>query len=381
MSSYSVRKTDQSKIVIALGLIVYSIGYLIRPSSVTNGRVALIFFPQVIGCSTETQWLSLDFPVRLYTLIYNLLPFRLDSIYRWDVLIFIIGLVSLFALGLHFSKRWALNLFQSVFFLAAYALCGVYIFIFNKDVLQFFIYLIAFGLLNSRFSKTLKVCLISLVFIAESLVWRQYYIVLAAFLPLINYWLNDMAKSDKIKLKNYLTLYFKILLFAFIFLTALRLISFTNYQAIVDKHGVDRESYTATAAISGIQSWIPVDSSTATPLVILNWVINFFRLLFPIELFRLGPYYWVFASYQLCLSIAAARSLSSAARGCSVDENQILVVALYFAFVICSALFEPDFGSWVRHETASLPFLLLLICYGFSSIKKPIKNYSSCERV
>ena len=71
MSSYSVRKTDQSKIVVALGMIVYSIGYLIRPSSVTNGRIALIFFPQVIGCSTEAQWLSLDFPVRLYTLIYN----------------------------------------------------------------------------------------------------------------------------------------------------------------------------------------------------------------------------------------------------------------------------------------------------------------------
>lgn len=34
---------------------------------------------------------------------------------------------------------------------------------------------------------------------------------------------------------------------------------------------------------------------------------------------------------------------------------------LYLAFLLCSAAFEPDFGSWIRHEGITLPVLLLIL--------------------
>lgn len=34
---------------------------------------------------------------------------------------------------------------------------------------------------------------------------------------------------------------------------------------------------------------------------------------------------------------------------------------LYLAFLLCSAAFEPDFGSWIRHEGITLPVLLLML--------------------
>lgn len=34
---------------------------------------------------------------------------------------------------------------------------------------------------------------------------------------------------------------------------------------------------------------------------------------------------------------------------------------LYLAFLLCSAAFEPDFGSWIRHEGITLPILLFIL--------------------
>lgn len=34
---------------------------------------------------------------------------------------------------------------------------------------------------------------------------------------------------------------------------------------------------------------------------------------------------------------------------------------LYLAFLLCSAAFEPDFGSWIRHQGVALPIILLIL--------------------
>lgn len=34
---------------------------------------------------------------------------------------------------------------------------------------------------------------------------------------------------------------------------------------------------------------------------------------------------------------------------------------LYLAFLSCSAAFEPDFGSWIRHQGVALPIILLIL--------------------
>ena len=45
------------------------------------------------------------------------------------------------------------------------------------------------------------------------------------------------------------------------------------------------------------------------------------------------------------------------------DRQDCSMAALYLslAFLLCSAAFEPDFGSWIRHEGITLPVLLLIL--------------------
>jgi len=45
------------------------------------------------------------------------------------------------------------------------------------------------------------------------------------------------------------------------------------------------------------------------------------------------------------------------------DRRQTRTAALYLylAFLFCSAAFEPDFGSWIRHQGVALPIILLIL--------------------
>lgn len=45
------------------------------------------------------------------------------------------------------------------------------------------------------------------------------------------------------------------------------------------------------------------------------------------------------------------------------DRRQTRTAALYLylAFLFCSAAFEPDFGSWIRHQGVALPIMLLIL--------------------
>ena len=41
-------------------------------------------------------------------------------------------------------------------------------------------------------------------------------------------------------------------------------------------------------------------------------------------------------------------------------KSQNLALYIYIAFILGSATFEPDFGSWVRHEAATFPILMIV---------------------
>lgn len=47
----------------------------------------------------------------------------------------------------------------------------------------------------------------------------------------------------------------------------------------------------------------------------------------------------------------------------SITSNRRIAVAIYLAFLLGSATFEPDFGSWVRHEAVLFPIYLIMAGY------------------
>lgn len=50
-------------------------------------------------------------------------------------------------------------------------------------------------------------------------------------------------------------------------------------------------------------------------------------------------------------------------KGETLDRRQTRIVAMYFyiAFLLCSACFEPDFGSWTRHMGVVFPMILFIM--------------------
>lgn len=42
-------------------------------------------------------------------------------------------------------------------------------------------------------------------------------------------------------------------------------------------------------------------------------------------------------------------------------ETRTAALYLYIAFLLCSAAFEPDFGSWTRHQGVAFPIILLML--------------------
>jgi hypothetical protein len=53
-----------------------------------------------------------------------------------------------------------------------------------------------------------------------------------------------------------------------------------------------------------------------------------------------------------------------------LSEDEKTALNLFLAFVLMGAVFEPDFGSWIRHESVTIP--LFLIVFGLKDKKTPM---------
>ena len=44
-----------------------------------------------------------------------------------------------------------------------------------------------------------------------------------------------------------------------------------------------------------------------------------------------------------------------------LDDKSFIGLCIFLAYFLGSVLFEPDFGSFVRHEAATLPVIILMV--------------------
>lgn len=94
-------------------------------------------------------------------------------------------------------------------------------------------------------------------------------------------------------------------------------------------------------------------------LLSVDYFIKVFRLLFPVEILIKGNItYFIAVFYQFLLWGILIRAFKR--RG-SDNATQTVALYLYIAFLLCSAAFEPDFGSWMRHQGVAFPVILLMI--------------------
>ena len=97
--------------------------------------------------------------------------------------------------------------------------------------------------------------------------------------------------------------------------------------------------------------------SNVLPIMALDYILLVVRMLFPIELLKFGPQYWLYALYQIITSVMIIKALIKIK---SNDPIKMYALYIYMGFLFASATFEPDFGSWVRHNAVTTPIILII---------------------
>lgn len=97
--------------------------------------------------------------------------------------------------------------------------------------------------------------------------------------------------------------------------------------------------------------------SNVLPIMALDYILLVIRMLFPIELIKFGPQYWLYALYQSITSIMLIKALIKIKTNSPI---KMYALYIYMGFLFASATFEPDFGSWVRHNAVTSPIILII---------------------
>lgn len=294
----------------------------------------------------DTFWLSAQ-------IFKSINFFRFSSPIQWEVFLTIIFNIILIKFYLGLPKKIEITCFISL--LCSIGLLNIFVFTLSKDILQFVVFIAIFFVIDSKKVKEKIKVLVSLIILAcWGVFFRKYYLIIGFFVLIFFIMIkNSNNKNKNINIKS-------IIKFYFIFICMLqigRLVLPELYQEVILvkyktlynlKMG---GAYPVTAIKDLIQNTNLISFT-------INHIISVIRMLIPIELIKFGIKYYPFLIYQVFVSYNLYKAWRNT-RYNSLKKN--IALCIYIAFILGSAIFEPDFGSWVRHEIAAFPIIYILI--------------------
>lgn len=290
----------------------------------------------------------------------NINIFGFSTLNAWS---YFIASCSISLIIIILSKNSKISLNNMFFIIASCTLLNIYVFNIGKDFIQFLIFLIIFAILKcNKISNKLKLILSSLVLLAEAFVFRVYYAIMAMIMITIYCIYEKMIKNKIINKKTVFKIIVLALLFFFIEVFVVQLISDDNYNAILNARYIanfSRES--SPDAITIINDLLGRNSNFI--IFILNYLINFIRMIFPIELLTKGIKYVAFIFYQLFITFSIFKTSTK------LTERNIMWLITVLSFIMISVIFEPDFGSFIRHEST-----MFLILFEMSKLNEEYKE-------
>jgi len=262
----------------------------------------------------------------------------------------VFNLITLYLFSDFCRRNKGLDTWQLLFLLYFVGVLNVYTFVLSKEPVQMLYFFLMYFALRywCGYWKKWILCLGVIALIVLSM--RTYYVLMAMFA--IGFVILYPRINNFFKGRFYVTFVFFLLTFGaiyYLFLNVCEVLRPNEYEELIRVRTREGD------AVTQILTVVPVYTKEGFAL---NYAITVFRLLFPIELFRLGVKYGVFVLFQMLVSFIMFRSLKIYDR---LPKTKQIAVCLYWGFLFCSASFEPDFGSWVRHESVTLPFLLFVL--------------------
>lgn len=279
------------------------------------------------------------------------------SLLQWSVLLAVVFDVYLIV---YFFRHRVEGMRQ---FIAAFCVLGVlniYVFNLSKDVIQFAIFIVLAILAQANWlSARQKGVGIILAFVLESIFFRSYYLLTAVFFVglVIGFPILFRAKGKKkmgLRIFQLFVILF-IALYCFLWL-AQRLMPEDYQELILIRHRLTAGRVGSENANTLIVNLIEDNGNHI--LYIINYFINAVRMMIPIELFVKGPYYWLFLFFQLLCTYMLFKMIADYT---SLTATEKMVLYIMCAYYLVAFLFEPDFGSFVRHEATTAPVLLIVL--------------------
>ncbi|MBU5487099.1 hypothetical protein KQI77_02840 [Clostridium sp. MSJ-8] len=278
--------------------------------------------------------------------------FGFTDLEDWAVLI---ATVFSLLLVIMLTRPKELDIIQTAFVLASIGLLNIYIFNISKDIIQYFIFMLIYIVLMMDFLKPIiKVILSFLIFYWESTFFRSYYLIIGVLAVVLYFVFSIRAKKDK-KMTVGSVLLIVAIAFATIyaFLLAASVVMPADYKEVI----YVRQTNLNDVAVSQIENVFPIDGTLNNFMI--NYVINAVRMMIPVELIRNGVFYLPFVVYQIFILFYLVKTIRGLRK--EMNETAIIALSVFTAYLLGSFIFEPDFGSFVRHEAATFPVLHLMV--------------------
>lgn len=287
--------------------------------------------------------------------------FGFDTLTDWAIFLATIFSIILIIM---FSRIDNPDTFQSIFLFASIFLLNVYVFNISKEIIQFSIFFLMYLIvIQNKLNTTMKVVLCFLIFYWESTFFRTYYLFMGALFVIVYFilrWIQNLNKqvNGKILFSIFIIIFLSV--FAMIF--ALQFVSYDDYMELISVS----ETHTNEGANTAITNLIEINGNIF--LFMVNYVINAVRMMFPVELLTKGVFCIPFAFYQVFILFYLIRSIRGVNKFTS--STDIISIAIMCGYLLGSFTFEPDFGSFVRHEAATFPILHVFALNKSNYLKK-----------
>ncbi len=295
--------------------------------------------------------------------VFTMLGFRADTPREiTSVSLFLLAFIptaAWFFAGLRRLQYWSLTL------LATWVAVGsIYLGQLSKEVIALWFTSLILYVVGFRRPVAWLAFLIPLIY---AVAFRPYWIIIAAFWALF-WWLSNRRWAFSLKL--------------WVFVGALVTTSSVYYLYRGEHLTEIRERLNefrigSDVAQSMIVNYLP--NSTVLHDV-ANWIISWMFILFPLPVLRLfEPLQWIF--FLLVVSTVLTFywiNLNVQRESSRLSPSQLRRVrtclTFMMAFTLAQAIFEPDYGSALKHMTDLLPMIAYLLSLGFATRPKRVKH-------
>lgn len=295
---------------------------------------------------------------------FQLLNLGFTSYQTWEVYLTIIYNILIFICVRNFYRRNPYAGWKENFFIYLnVAILNIFCLNLAKEPYQMVFFLIMALAISIPKTYNQKSVALLIALVITILYSRKYFGLVLMYFLLLNYIIGKLfgekqgtnVETSTDKKKLYGKLFLLVVLFGvlhYFFMSYLMTNNADTYDEMVAANSRDW-----TPAASEITPMFP-NSNPA--LLAVDYFIKIFRLMIPIELlFKLKVTYLFLLVYQWLLLTFLVKTFMN--RDKTLNPTRTIAMYLYIAFLLCSAAFEPDFGSWVRHQGVAFPVILLLI--------------------